>query len=116
MRVIAAQHVAITPDVGRLHPASGPVVNYDVMLDSNEPPPVFRLTSKISWSALWKDFNGLLIGACDGLMGNATALAQLKVQFCRSLNGCLFVLSVVPQSLRDSSREIICTSFIAIWL
>ena len=71
--------MAITPDVERLRPASGPIVSYDVILDKPEPPPEFRLTSKISWSALWRDFNGLMLGACDGLMGNATALAQLKV-------------------------------------
>ncbi len=71
-------------------------MNYDVMMDDAEPPSEFRLTSKISWSALWKDFNGLMTGACDGLMGNATALAQLKVHFWRSLNGCMFMLSIVP--------------------
>lgn len=71
-------------------------MNYDVMMDDAEPPSEFRLTSKISWSALWKDFNGLMTRACDGLMGNATALAQLKVHFWRSLNGCMFMLSIVP--------------------
>ena len=79
--VVSAQHVAITPDVGRLQPASGPIVNYDVRMDKAEPPSELRITSKLSWPALWKDLNGLMTGACDGLMGNATALAQLKVQF-----------------------------------
>ena len=99
--MVAAQHVAITPDVGRLQPASGPVVNYDVMTDPSEPPSELRITSKLSWSASWKNLNGLMIGACDGLMGNATALAQIKVRFSTPLHGCLFVRSLIPQSVRD---------------
>ena len=77
--IIAAQQVAITPDIGRLQPAIGPIVNHDVMMDKAEPPSALRVTSRLSWSALWKDVNSIMIGACDGLMGNATALAQLKV-------------------------------------
>ena len=76
----AAQYVAISPDVHILEPTTIPIVSYEIPgMDSSVPMPEWRVKSTTPWHELWRGLNGIMKGACEGLMSNETAMQQMKV-------------------------------------
>ncbi len=70
-------------DIGALQSTNNAVVSYNILgMADSDTLPAWRLTSKNSSAGVLTGFMALAHSACRGLMGNDTAMTQLKVRCC----------------------------------
>ena len=70
-------------DIGALQPTNNTVVSYSILgMADSDTLPAWRLTSKNSSAGVLAGFMALAHSACRGLMGNDTAMTQLKARCC----------------------------------
>ena len=94
----AAQYVAISSDVHILGPTTIPITTYEISgMKNSVPLPEWRIKSTTPWHELWRGLNGIMIGACEGLMSNETAMQQLKV------------LHIFKPHVEPSTLSVMCT-------
>ncbi|CAL5226014.1 g8820 [Coccomyxa viridis] len=72
-------YVSMNLDIGALQPTNNTVVSYSILgMADSDTLPAWRLTSKNSSAGVLAGFMALAHSACRGLMGNDTAMTQLK--------------------------------------